>query len=144
MVFRILTALVIFLALANTRADETVTLTVTATGLTPQQGQIFLSLFDGKKNYLKKPLKRLSESVKDSDSLDLEFEGLEPGYYAVSAFYDEDNDGELDTGMFRIPKEPVGFSNNARGKFGPAKWKHTNFQVDQDTHITIQLADVIK
>ncbi len=144
MTSRILTTLVFFLVLANAHADETVTLTITATGLTPQQGQIFVSLFDEEKQYLKKPLMRLNESVKDSDTLDVEFNDLKPGDYAVSIFYDEDNDGELDTGMFRIPKEPVGFSNNARGKFGPAKWKHTNFQVDQDTHITIQLADAIK
>ena len=144
MTSRITTALVFCLVLANARADETVTLTITATGLTPLQGQIFVSLFDEEKLYLKKPLMRLNEPVKDSDTLDVEFNELKPGDYAVSIFYDEDNDGELDTGMFRIPKEPVGFSNNARGKFGPAKWKHTNFQVDQDTHITIQLADAIQ
>lgn len=140
----ILTALVLSLALTGARADDTVTLVITATGLTPQQGQIFVSLFDGEEQYLKKTLMRLNEPVGDSGTLDVRFEGLEPGDYAVSVFYDEDNDGELDTGLFRIPKERVGFSNNARGKFGPAKWKKTRFQVAQDTHITIRLVNAVE
>jgi uncharacterized protein (DUF2141 family) len=143
MASHIVTALALSLVLTGARAADAATLTVTATGLTPQQGQIFVSLFDGEKQYLEKSLMRLNEPVGESGSLDVSFEGLAPGDYAVSVFYDEDNDGELDTGLFRIPKERVGFSNNARGKFGPAKWKHTKFRVDQDTHITIRLVDAV-
>lgn len=62
----------------------------------------------------------------------------------MSVFYDEDNDGELDTGLFRIPKEPVGSSNNARSKFGPPEWKDTHFDLENDMHVTIQVADATR
>ncbi|CAN5362475.1 hypothetical protein BH10PSE2_BH10PSE2_03250 [soil metagenome] len=45
--------------------------------------------------------------------------GLPPGQYAIAAFQDVDGDGKLGTGSFRIPREPFGFSRDARGRFGP-------------------------
>ena len=138
------TVVLLCLCAIHAVADETVTLTITVTGLSPNEGQIIVSLFDEEKQYLKQPLSTLRESIHDGDTLDVEFANLKAGLYAVSMFYDLDNDGELDTGMFRIPKEPIGFSNNARGKFGPAKWQQTNFQIVRDLHVTIHVADVIK
>lgn len=58
------------------------------------------------------------------------FEGLEPGEYAVKLFHDVDDDGRLDTNPFGIPTEPYAFSNNARGRFGPAKWDDAKFVLD--------------
>lgn len=49
------------------------------------------------------------------------------GLYGISVFHDINSDGVLNTGMFGIPKEPVGFSNNARGSFGPPKFGDVSF-----------------
>ena len=73
--------------------------------------------------------------------MDVIFDGLEPGTYGASVYYDLVNDGELDTGVFRIPKEPVGFSNNVKGSFGPAKWKKTRFELEQDLQIVVNLVN---
>lgn len=127
----------------NENVGDTFTLEITVTGLTPNDGQVVASLFDEKKKYLKKSVSTLRESANGTDKLILEFTDLAIGEYAVSVFYDLDSDGELDTGFMRIPKEPIGFSNNARGKFGPAKWKHTSFRVDHDLQMTIHVAPAI-
>ncbi|MYE01735.1 MAG: DUF2141 domain-containing protein, partial [Alphaproteobacteria bacterium] len=50
---------------------------------------------------------------------DLVFAGLAPGEYAIAAFHDEDRDGDLDTNLLGMPTEGYGFSNEARGAFGP-------------------------
>jgi acyl-CoA reductase-like NAD-dependent aldehyde dehydrogenase/uncharacterized protein (DUF2141 family) len=42
-----------------------------------------------------------------------------PGKYALSIYLDENGNGKLDSGMFGIPKEPVGASNNPRSRMGP-------------------------
>ncbi|WDQ18964.1 DUF2141 domain-containing protein [Rhodopirellula sp. P2] len=42
-----------------------------------------------------------------------------PKRFAIAAFHDTDNDGALSRNQFGIPAERYGFSNNARGKFGP-------------------------
>ena len=52
-----------------------------------------------------------------------------PGTYAVAVHHDEDGDGEMDTGLFGIPSEPHGFSNNARGRFGPPSWRAARVRV---------------
>ena len=63
------------------------------------------------------------------------------GEYAVAVVYDKNKNGELDTGLFRIPKEEIGFSNNAKSKFGPAKWDDARFLLtDSGANIDIKLA----
>jgi len=54
-------------------------------------------------------------------------EDIPHGEYAVSVFHDENDNGKLDTGFMRIPKEPIGTSNNARGRFGPPKYRDARF-----------------
>jgi uncharacterized protein (DUF2141 family) len=38
--------------------------------------------------------------------------GVPPGRYAIQAFHDANDNGELDQGLFGIPKEGLGFSND--------------------------------
>ena len=49
------------------------------------------------------------------------------GSYALSGFQDFDNNGVMSGNFLGIPKEPFGFSNDARGKFGPPKWNDAVF-----------------
>jgi len=124
-------------------AGNEIKLRVTVEGLVPHEGQAIVSLFNEEDQFLGTPMKMIREPVADSDRLSVEFEGLRAGVYAVSVIYDVDGDGELDTGMFRIPKEPIGVSNNVRSKFGPPKWKKANFDLEDDMHLTIQVLDAI-
>ena len=45
--------------------------------------------------------------------------GLPPGRYAVATFHDRDGNGALTLWPIGLPKEAYGFSNEARGRFGP-------------------------
>ena len=44
---------------------------------------------------------------------------LSPGRYAVNAFHDENDNGELDTNLVGIPSEGYGFANDPDSTFGP-------------------------
>ena len=44
---------------------------------------------------------------------------LPPGRYAVNAFHDENDNGELDTNLIGIPSEGFGFANDPDASFGP-------------------------
>ncbi|MBU6266963.1 MAG: DUF2141 domain-containing protein [Sphingomonadales bacterium] len=57
----------------------------------------------------------------------LTIEDLPPGDYAIQAFHDENNNDEMDRGLFGIPKEGFGFSRDARIVFSPPKWKDAAF-----------------
>lgn len=49
----------------------------------------------------------------------LVFADLPPGRYAVAAFHDADENGRLTLWPIGLPREPYGFSNDARRRFGP-------------------------
>jgi len=67
-------------------------------------------------------------------------EDIPHGEYAVSVFHDENDNGKLDTGFMRIPKEPIGTSNNARGRFGPPKYRDARFDFETaELRLTIDL-----
>ena len=64
--------------------------------------------------------------------------GIPAGRYAVQVFHDENNNGEVDRGLFGMPKEGVGFSNDARIGLGPPKFADAVFAFDGNSK-TIQL-----
>lgn len=65
---------------------------------------------------------------------------LPPGRYAVAVYLDVNNNRKLDSGMFGIPREPVGASNNPRSRFGPPRFNDCAFQMtDADQTLTINL-----
>ncbi len=68
------------------------------------------------------------------------FRDLPLGSYAVKSFHDEDGNGQLNTNFMGIPTEDYGFSNDARGTMGPAKFQDARFDFDvPEKTITIRL-----
>jgi uncharacterized protein (DUF2141 family) len=61
------------------------------------------------------------------------------GTFGVKLFHDVNGNGRLDANAMGIPREPYGFSNNARGRFGPAKFEDASFTIDKATTIAIRL-----
>ena len=55
------------------------------------------------------------------------FTGLAPDRYAVAAFHDTDANGRLTLWPIGLPKEAYGFSNDARGQFGPPRFDAASF-----------------
>jgi uncharacterized protein (DUF2141 family) len=53
--------------------------------------------------------------------------GLPPGRYAAQGFHDENGNGKVDRGLFGIPKEGVGFSNDAPIRLAPPKLSEALF-----------------
>lgn len=63
------------------------------------------------------------------------FSNLPLGQYAVSVYQDSNNNGQLDTGIFGIPKEKYGFSNGLRRP----DFKKCLFDFNCDVDITVQI-----
>jgi uncharacterized protein (DUF2141 family) len=63
---------------------------------------------------------------------------LPPGRYAAQVFLDENRNGKVDRALFGIPREGVGFSNDAKISFGPPKFADAVFAFDGRAQ-TIQL-----
>jgi uncharacterized protein (DUF2141 family) len=71
--------------------------------------------------------------VASGDTAVLPFAGIPAGEYAVSVYADMNGNGELDSNLFGIPQEPVGMSRDAKGRFGPPKFKDAVFTVGDGT-----------
>ena len=108
------------LSLASLAHAETA-VTVKVSGVETATGKLFLNVFDSKKAWLKKPM--LDESVVvEGDSATFEVQ-LPPGLYSFHVFHDVDDNGKMKSNFIGIPKEPTAVSNDAKGKFGPPKFK---------------------
>jgi len=78
--------------------------------------------------------------VATGDTAELLVPDVPAGEYAVAVFADSNENGKLDNNFFGIPKEPVGVSRNAKGRFGPPAFADAAFRVgDGVTSQTIQL-----
>jgi len=64
--------------------------------------------------------------------------GLPAGRYAVQAFHDENDNHKVDRALFGIPREGIGFSNDAPIRLGPPKWADAVFTFN-GTDQTIEL-----
>jgi len=65
---------------------------------------------------------------------------LPSGEYAIKMYYDENDNGIMDTNFLGIPKEGFGFSNNAEAELSPPSFEKTMFKInDGVVKQTIQL-----
>ena len=61
------------------------------------------------------------------------------GTYAIGIFVDTNYNNEMDRNFFGVPKEQYGFSNNAKGSFGPPSFKEASFTLTGDMSLRIDL-----
>jgi len=62
---------------------------------------------------------------------------LAPGRYALTAFHDENDNGDLDTGLFGIPTEGYGFGNDAKATFGPPDFEAAAITVGDTPEVAV-------
>jgi uncharacterized protein (DUF2141 family) len=125
-----LATLILTMAITSTAyTSSTATLTVNTIEDSTRKGVVRIALWHGEEGFPKGKPFRVAAADMTNGKATAAFNDLEPGDYAVSAFYDKNNDGKLDTNMVGKPTEPYGFSNDARGTFGPPKYQEARFTV---------------
>lgn len=63
-----------------------------------------------------------------------------PGRYGATGFADKNNNDKVDQGLFGIPLEGVGFSNDAKIRMAPPRFEEAAFSHGrQDQRITFKL-----
>lgn len=113
-------------------------LEVRTPGLTAE-GSVVVAVFDKEADWKSRDRPVRTQRVAAGPDSRLRIEGLAPGRYGLMVFHDKNNDGRLNTWPIGMPSEPYGFSNNARGRFGPASWQAASFEVRGDSVKTLRL-----
>ena len=104
-------------------------LVVEISGLRNSDGEIFLSLFSGKKGFPDAPsgaVRNFHQKIKRQTCL-IEIHDLPYGEYAVSFLHDENLNGKMEANLLGIPKEGFGFSGNSKSKMGPPDYDDVRF-----------------
>ena len=97
-----------------------------------------MAIYNGEENFMKKSFATRSEKV-TSDKMILVFENLPAGDFGISTFHDVNHNEKLDTNFLGIPTERYGFSNNARGSFGPPSFNKAKVKVSDNVKISINV-----
>lgn len=124
----ILIALLLFTISTVFAQQENKSITVNISGIKGNKGNIFIAVYTNKDNFLKKPYLKKIGNIKNKKST-IVFKNVKPGTYAISLYYDANSNKKLDFNAFGIPKEQTGASNNAKGNWGPPKFKDAKFKI---------------
>lgn len=126
--------LIATLVLGRTAAAETVVV-VTIEDVRSENGALLVEVLDSEDAWKDEapPLaQRIVTPVMPETTFEL---ALVPGAYGIRVYQDLDEDRELDTNAFGLPREPYGFSNDARGRFGPPRWSDARLEVEEQAEV---------
>ena len=102
-------------------------------GMSSNNGNVVVALCNSDANYKNHKSPFIGKQIPiNNNTAVIEFEDLPFGEYAIKAFHDEDANDDLNTNILGIPIEDYGFSNNARGMFGPPSWENAKFELNDD------------
>ncbi|WP_341525293.1 DUF2141 domain-containing protein [Nostoc sp. UHCC 0302] len=128
--------------LSNAKADFNGKLTIEIDGLKNKQGQVCVSIFansQGFPNNRDRVLQRQCTKIAEIP-LQISFENLKAGNYAVAVIHDQNNDRTLNRNDLGMPTEGFGFSQNPEIRTSAPKFGEAAFLVaGPNTNIKIQL-----
>lgn len=105
------------------------------------EGKIFAGLYDTAEKFPKQGSEKMGQMAEaKGNKVTLVFNDLAAGRYAISAYLDRNGNQALDTNILGVPKEPYGFSRDARGTVGPPGFAEAAIEHDgKDQTISIEL-----
>lgn len=127
--------------LLEAQSGRASTLAIRIAGLSAAKGQLRIAVFNSEQTWLDEASAVYKTALEgDTHEREWRIENVPHGEYAVAVFHDENRDGKLNRNVLGIPQEQYGFSNNARGGFGPANWKDSRFAVaNATTEVAIEI-----
>ena len=118
-----------FLSINTTKAqNKNHSIQINISNIKSAEGTIIIGLYNNEKDFYGTTY-RSAKIKSKKGALKVTLKDIPSGTYAISLFHDENDNAKLDTYFFKIPKEPYGTSNNAKGNFGPPSWEDAKFSV---------------
>jgi len=134
----IITILSLQLNILKAQNSEMNTLTINFEIITSDQGQMLFALYDSEANHMEETFKTAEVKIENGKAQVI-VRDLKSGYYSFSYFHDVNSNGELDTNLVGIPKEPYGFSNGEKGRLGPPDFEDCKIKIDNNIKLEISI-----
>ena len=114
-------------------------LQVHISGLADNQGDVHIALYNKDSIFPSshRVYRQHQALISERQTLSV-FKQLQPGYYAIATYHDQNNNDKFDQNFFGIPLEDFGFSNHASALFGPPNFEDAKFLI-KDTDLTIKI-----
>jgi len=115
-------------------SSDTGTIQLTVQHIRSPKGTIKIAVFNSADSFLKdgEAIQTHSIPVKDTKDLTLTLQPLPYGTtYSIAIYHDVNDNNQLDTNLFGVPKEPYGFSNNTPSKWGAPKYEIARFELKE-------------
>jgi uncharacterized protein (DUF2141 family) len=124
----------------NLVAQQQGSLIVNIGNINHDSGYFIVSIYKDENTFLKTADQTLVYSFNELDKsqgdyASLTIEQIAFGKFSLGITHDVNSNKKMDTKVFGIPAEPVGFSNNPKNKFGPPKFKQSIFDFSSDKQI---------
>ena len=112
------------------------------TGFRTTTGKLYVSIYKDQESFLKIGKETATNviRVKSDTVVETCFSGLAPGWYAIALYHDEDDNHKMNTGLFGIPLEPYGLSNNFRPRFSYPRFNQCSFYVPDNVGKDVAIA----
>lgn len=114
------------------------TMTVVVKNVKEDVGTVRLAVYNSDDQFMKKEIAATEVKAVNGQAVAV-FKNLGTGTYAISVMHDANDNKELDSNMFGVPKEGFGFSNDAMGMFGPPDFKKASFEHAGKKDVVISL-----
>ena len=107
-------------------------LTIDVSGVKERKGKLQVALYNSADNFPEtEPYRGEVLNITADNKLQVVFNDLPPGNYAVAVYHDKNSNGKLDKNLLGIPVEDYGFSNDTRGtRLSAPKFDDTKLRVD--------------
>ncbi len=125
------------LMLSGVAAADGGKLDLAVSGVIPSESTVYVSLCT-EAEFMQTTCALKAMHKADAETLIFSFENVAPGRYAAAAWWDADNNGEMDSGAYGEPLEPVAVSNGAVGTMGPPLFADAAFDVPADAPVALK------
>lgn len=115
-------------------AVQAATLTVRVTNVRDDRGKVHIDVCP-QDQFLKDNCPYAASAPARAGTTLVTIQDLPVGDYAIQAFQDENGNDKVDRALFGIPREGIGFSNDAPIRLGPPKWRDARFAFDGDGQV---------
>lgn len=118
------------------------TIVLEVTGFKMYQGNLMVSLNQSEAEYEADGERSFRNEVLhiSGPKVELRFENIPYGDYAIKLYHDLNEDGGFDTNLLGMPQEAYGISNNVRGTFGLPDFEEAKFVLaSKEKTISIQV-----
>jgi uncharacterized protein (DUF2141 family) len=113
-------------------ATETGNIEIFITNLPNDTAGVIVSIFRGSDSFLQQADSVFYFTIEEIKNSTIFLNNIAHGEFAIGITSDQNGNKILDTKIFGIPNEPVGFTNNPKPRMGPPKYSDSHIKFYQD------------